>query len=56
MQVYKQELGVLMIITKLMNSAFCFVLLCVLGMQLTYIVRIKSQLVELMDENMNLFD
>jgi len=56
MLVNKQELGVFMVITKLLNGAFGFVILNVLGMQLTYIVRIKSQLVELMAENMNLFD
>ena len=45
-----------MVVTKLLNALFGFMILSVLGMQLTYIVRIKSQLVELMDENMNLFD
>ena len=45
-----------MVVTKLLNALLGFMILSVLGMQLTYIVRIKSQLVELMDENMNLFD
>ena len=45
-----------MVVNKLLNGFFCFVILTVAGMLLTYIVRIKSQLVELMDENVNLFD
>lgn len=51
-----QEFDVFIVISKLFNGIFCFILLSVFGMLTTYIVRIKSQLVELMDENMNLFD
>ena len=56
MLVNAQEFGVDIVMNKLLSTCFGFLVISVFGMQLTYIVRIKSHLVELMDENMNLFD
>ncbi len=44
------------IVAKLVNGFFAFALLTIYGMVLTYIAQIKSELVELMNENICLFD
>ncbi len=44
------------VIGKLLNAGFAFCLITIYGMVLTYIAQIKSELVELMDENICLFD
>ena len=44
------------VIGKLANAFFAFMLITIYGMVLTYIAQIKSELVELMNENICLFD
>jgi hypothetical protein len=44
------------IIEKILNCFWAFVLITIYGMLLIYIVQIKSQLVDLVKENINLFD
>jgi hypothetical protein len=41
---------------KLINGFLAFTILTIYGMVITYIAQIKSQLVQLMNENINLFD
>ena len=44
------------VIGKLANAFAAFLLITIYGMVLTYIAQIKSELVELMNENISLFD
>ncbi len=44
------------VIAKLLNCVAAFAILTIYGMVLTYIAQIKSELVELMNENICLFD
>ncbi len=56
MVIYNQDLKFALIFSKLINSMWIFVLLTIYGMTLTYIVQIKSQLVDLIQEKIQLFD
>lgn len=56
MFIYNQDLSFTLIFSKLINSLWTFVILITYGMILTYIVQIKSQLVDLMQEKIQLLD
>ncbi len=56
MIIYNQDLKLALVFRKLINSLWTFVLLTIYGMILTYIVQIKSQLVDLMQEKIQLLD
>ena len=54
--IYKVELNLNLIVLNFLNATWCSVLMTIYAMLLTYIVQIKAELEEIMNENVQLFD
>ncbi len=49
--IYEKGLTFIMVVSNLLNATWCFVLMVTAAMLFTYIVQIKAELVEIMNEN-----
>ena len=54
--VYDEDINATLILKKVFNCMFCFLILTCIGMLVTYITRTRKKMSSLIQENFNLFD
>lgn len=53
---YSEEMVFSIIFAKVLNGFFCFIILTIMGMMVTYIAQIRGKLTSLISERLHLFD
>ena len=53
---YNEEMDFSLIFAKILNTFFCFIVLTIMGMMVTYIAQIRGKLTSLIAERLTLFD
>ena len=53
---YNEIWSFAMVFTKILNALFCFTILTIISMLVTYIAMLRSKMNQLMKENLNLLD
>ena len=54
--IYEKNITFILVVFNFLNAFWCFLLILFTAMVFTYVVQIKAELVEIMNENVQLFD